>query len=77
MRKLKQIGLAVVLSLTFATSGFAGIIPTVPEPPPAPPSAPESSAMATGIITTPPSAAPTDPVVTFALAILETALSVF
>ena len=41
MRKLRQLSLVVVLTLAFATYGFAGIIgtPPAPEPAPAPSSA--------------------------------------
>jgi len=76
MRKLRQLSLAVVLTFAFATCGFAGIIPTVPEAPPQPPSALETS---TGITDTPPAAQsePTDPVIEFALNVLRSALSLF
>lgn len=37
MRKLRTFCMAVVLTLAFATYGFAGIIGSPPEPPPAPP----------------------------------------
>ena len=38
MRKLRQLSLVVVLTLAFATFGFAGIVgtPPAPEPVPAP-----------------------------------------
>jgi hypothetical protein len=42
MRKLRQLSLVVVLTLAFATYGFAGIIGTPPAPEPAP--APSSAA---------------------------------
>jgi hypothetical protein len=42
MRKLRQLSAVVVLTLVFATYGFAGIIGTSPEPEPAP--APSSAA---------------------------------
>ena len=75
MRKLRQLSMAVVLTFAFATCGFAGIIPTVPEPPPQPPSAQTS----TGIIDTPPAAQsePTDPVMEFALNVLQSVLIAF
>jgi hypothetical protein len=75
MRKLKRIGLAVVLAATLCTSTMAGIITTPPvaDPPPEPP----PSDQATGITDTPPSAAQTDPVVTFALDVLQTLISAF
>lgn len=41
MRKLRKLSMAVVLTLAFATYGFAGIIGTGPEAPP-PPSAQQS-----------------------------------
>lgn len=44
MGKLRQLSLVVVLTLAFATYGFAGIIGTPPEPPPAP--APSSATAA-------------------------------
>lgn len=75
MRKLRQLSMAVVLTLMLANAAFAGTIGTGPEPPPEPP-----SATAPGIIDTPPSdaqPAPTDPVVDIALNLLQSLLSVF
>lgn len=77
MRKLRQLSMAVVLALMLAPSALAGITDYPPAPAPPPP-----SANATGTIDTPPSdaqpvAAPTDPVVDFALNLLRGALSLF
>jgi hypothetical protein len=77
MRKLRQLSMAVLLTLVLATCAFAGIIGGGPEPPPEPPSATEP-----GITNTPPSGAqsvtaPTDPVVDIALNLLQGALSLF
>lgn len=47
MRKLRTLSMAVVLTLAFATYGFAGIIPTPPE---APPPVPQSSLAATIVV---------------------------
>lgn len=44
MRKLRHLSLVVVLIFAFATSGLAGIMPTVPGPE-APPSPPSSQAV--------------------------------
>ncbi len=59
MRRLKQIGLAVVLMFALCTGVMAGIIESPPAPAPAtaPPSEPVT---ATGITECPPSAQPTD-----------------
>ena len=59
MRRLKQIGLAVVLMFALATGAMAGITecPPAPAPATAPPSEPVT---ATGIIECPPSAQSTD-----------------
>jgi hypothetical protein len=69
--------MAVVLALMLANGAFAGSIGTGPEPPPEPP-----SATAPGIIGTVPSDAQpevvaSDPVVDFALNLLQSALSLF
>jgi hypothetical protein len=77
MRKLRQLSMAVMLTLVLATCAFAGIIGGGPEPPPAPP-----SATATGITDTPPSdaqpvAAPSDLVVDIALNLLQSVLLAF
>lgn len=78
MRKLRQLSMAVVLTLALSASAFAGIIGTSPEaPPPEPP-----SATATGITDTPPSGAQpeapmTDPVVDVALDLIQSVLSLF
>ena len=77
MRKLRQLSMAVMLTLVLATCAFAGIIGGGPEPPPEPP-----PASATGIIETPPSdaqpvAPATDPVVDIALNLLQGVLSLF
>jgi len=70
--------MAVVLTTMSATYGLAGIIGTSPEAPQPEP----SSATATGIIgtvpgDTQPAAAPTDPVVSIALGLLQNVLLVF
>ena len=79
MRRLRQLSMAVVLTLMLGTYALAGIIecPPAPAPPPEPP-----SATAPGITDTPPSgeqpvAAPTDPVVDVALNLLQSVLSLF
>jgi hypothetical protein len=64
MRKFRQLSLVVVLIFAFASSGFAGIMPTVPGPEPPPP---PSTA---GITDTPPSVQ-SDPVIDLALALLR------
>ncbi len=74
MRKLRRLNMAVVLTFAFSASAFAGIIPTTPgsDPPP--------SVAVTGITDTPPSdqpvVAPSDPVASIALSLLQTVLSV-
>jgi hypothetical protein len=77
MRRLRQLSMAVFLTLTLGTYAFAGIIDTPPAPPPEPP-----PASATGIIGTVPGDAQsetpaTDPVVDIALGLLQSALSLF
>lgn len=77
MRRLRQLSLAIMLTLVLATCAFAGIIGGGPEPPPEPP-----SATATGTIDTPPSGAQpvapaTDPVVDIALYLMQSVLSLF
>ena len=78
MRRLRQLSMAVLLTLMVSASAFAGIIdgPPAPAPPPEPP-----LATATGIIETPPSAEAvtpaTDPVVDVALNLLQSVLSLF
>jgi hypothetical protein len=70
MRRLKQIGLAVVLMFALATGAMAGIIESPPAPAPA-----SEPVTATGITECPPSAQPTDdnnPVIDLALAVLLT-----
>ncbi len=74
MRKLRLLSMAVVLALVLAAPAFAGITDTPPAPPPP---AQESLATASGIIETPPSAVPTDPVVSVTLTVIQTVLSVF
>jgi len=78
MRKLQRLCIALVLTLAFAAGAFGGIIDCPPAPAPAPP----PSADATGIIgtvpgDTQPAAAPTDPVVSIALGLLQNVLLVF
>jgi hypothetical protein len=64
MRKLRHLSLITGLICVLATSGFAGIIPTLPGPEPAP--------SPSGIVTTPPSTqSEPDPVVELALALLR------
>ena len=79
MRRLRQLSMAVVLTLMLGTSALAGIIdcPPAPASPPEPP-----SVTATGIIGGPPSdaqlvAPATDPVIDIALTLLRGALSLF
>ena len=69
MRKFRQLTLAVVLTLTFATSSFAGIVDTPPAPSP----------QSTGIIETPPQsqAVPDDPIIEVVLNVLQSLLTVF
>ena len=64
MKKLRHLSLVVVLIFAFATSGLAGIIPTVPGPEPAP------SPSTTGIIEMPPSLE-SDAMIDLALALLR------
>ena len=76
MRKLRQLSMAVVLTLMLGTYALAGIIDTPPVPPGPPPAA------AMDGIDTPPSgeqlgAPATDPVVDIALNLLQGALSLF
>lgn len=79
MRRLRQLSMAVVLTLMLGTYALAGIIecPPAPAPPPEPP-----SATATGTIETPPSGAQpvapaTDPVVDIVLNLMQSVLSLF
>jgi hypothetical protein len=76
MRKLRQLSMAVVLTLMLGTYALAGIIDT----PPVPPEPPPAAAMETS--DTPPSgeqlgATATDPVVDIALNLLQGALLLF
>ncbi len=78
MRKLRQLSMAVLLALMLGVPAFAGIIDGPPAPAPPPP----ASAMAMGIVDTPPSDAlpvtpATDPLVDVALNLLQGALSLF
>jgi hypothetical protein len=77
MRNLRQLSMAVVLTLALSASAFAGIIGTSPEaPPPEPP-----PATATGTIETPPTtqsvAELSNPVVDVALSLLQSVLLAF
>jgi hypothetical protein len=79
MRKLRQLSMAVVLTLMLGTYALAGIIDTPPAPAPEPE---PPSATVMGTIDTPPSgeqleATATDPVVDIALTLLQGALSLF
>lgn len=71
MRKLKQLSLAVVIMLALSTGATAGIIECPPAPTSAPATAPGTD--------TPPAAQnePTDPVVEFALNVLQIVLTGF
>jgi hypothetical protein len=76
MRKLRQLSIAVLLSLMLGAPAFAGIVDCPPAP------APPPSAMASGIVNTPPSEAQpvtpaTDPLFDVALILLQSALSLF
>jgi hypothetical protein len=76
MRKLRQLSIAVLLSLMLGAPAFAGIVDCPPAP------APPPSAMATGIVDTPPGdvqpvTPATDPLVDIALNLLQGALSLF
>lgn len=79
MRRLRQLSMALVLTLMLGTYALAGII----ECPPAPaPSSQPSSVTATGTVETPPSdaqpvAPASDPVIDIALSLLQGALSLF
>lgn len=64
MRKLRTVCMAVMLTIAFATYGFAGIIGSPPEPPPSP-SEP-------GIIGSPPSSSSL--IATVAVALIQIAL---
>ena len=68
MRKLKQISLAVAITLALSTGAMAGII----ECPPAPE---QSSASATGITDTPPSDQQLSLVTTVAITLVQIAIS--
>ena len=75
MRRLRQLSLAVFLTLTLGTYAFAGIIDTPPAPQPEPP-----PASATGVIGTvtgdEQSEAPaTDPVADLVLDLMQSVLS--
>ncbi|MDX6499900.1 MAG: hypothetical protein QOG23_3160 [Blastocatellia bacterium] len=77
MRNIRQLTMAVVLTLALNASAFAGIIGTTPEAPP-----PESSsASATGITGTTPGgeliAPAPDPVMDIALNLLQSLLLAF
>lgn len=76
MRRLRQLSMAVLLTLLLGAPALAGIIGGPPEPAPEPP-----PTAATGTVETPPSAQPTipatDPVVDIALNLLQSALSLF
>ena len=77
MRRLRQLGMAILLTLTLGTYAFAGIIDTPPVPPPPPP-----QVSATGIIGTvpdyvQPETPATDAAVYMALDLLQSALSLF
>ena len=77
MRRLRQLSIAVLLTLMLGVPTLAGIIGGPPEPAPVPP-----SATAAGIIDTPPNGAQpeapaTDPVIDIALTLLRGALSLF
>ncbi len=79
MRNLRQLSMAVVLTLTLGTYALAGTIDTPPAPAP-PPESP--SVTATGITDTPPSGAEsvnpaTAPVIDVALNLLQSVLSLF
>jgi hypothetical protein len=72
MRKLRQLSLVVILTLTLATWTFAGIIGTGPEPPPAPsPTATETISPSLAQ----PDAPATDPVLVVMLDLMQSALS--
>jgi hypothetical protein len=79
MRTLRQLSMAILLTLMLGTCSLAGIIecPPAPAPPPEQP-----LATATGIIGTSPSGAEpiapaTDPVVGVALDVIQSVLSLF
>lgn len=71
MKTIRKFSMAVVLTLAFATYGFAGIMPTVPGPEPPPPD------NQTGIITTPPQSESASTDIEFALSILQSLLATF
>jgi len=76
MRKLQRLSIALVLTLAFAAGAFGGIIGCPPAPAP-PPSADATGIVGTGPGDTQPAAAPTDPVVSIALGLLQNVLLVF
>ena len=78
MRRLKQISLAVVLMFTLATGAMAGITEAPPEPPP-PPSAPATEATETTdtLSSAQTTNDATDPVIEFALTVLQSVLLAF
>jgi len=79
MRKLRQLSLAVALTLTLGTYALAGIIETPPGTIETPPAPQAPSATTTGTIETPPSAqsvaASSSPVLDVALNLLQSVLS--
>ena len=78
MRKLRQLSVAVVLTLALSASAFAGTIGTSPEaPPPEPPSATATGIIGTGPSDAQPVAATSDPVVEVALSLLQSVLLAF
>jgi hypothetical protein len=80
MRKLRQLSIAVLLSLMLGAPAFAGIVDCPPAP--APPPSATATATLTGIVETAPSdvqpvTPATDPLVDVALNLLQSALSLF
>ena len=75
MRRLRQLSMAIFLTLMLGTYALAGIIETPPVPPPPPAAAPDTSETATNAAQ--PVAPATDPVVEIALDLLQSALWLF
>ena len=77
MAKVITVFMTFVLTLAFAAGAFGGIIGCPPEPAPPPPSADATGIIGTVPGDTQPAAAPTDPVVSIALGLLQNVLLVF
>lgn len=78
MRTLRQLSMAILLTLMLGTGSLAGTIGTSPEaPPPEQPSATAPGIIGTGPSDAQPLAAPSNPVLDVALNLLQSVLSLF